>query len=610
MSNNHGTAREQFMAEAAALKKIIYEMIEGGHLTMAAQMLEQYTLLNPDDPDINEIKAILYPEQTENIADINNDKIPDEYSTLNDVETIFILSGIITKRTGYIDSVLRKIKLMEDTWNYKPLLLTCIHNIDNRQAIKWLETAGQEQVALSAKTRVLNVYEYFQKSYADGLVNKAVYSPIEDENRYIETSANAYDIYDGDELIRKEYYTGYLGSLRTVRYYKDGKADKDMIYDDWGYLNFIRQYIPGENNQISEDIYEISYYTTDGKLCIKAFFKQTDNGLEHEKLVLYNENEEAAAECANSAELAALCLERFISVGTTKLYMLVVEDGLMSRAATMTKNATMTKTASNIAICCVVHSIFLNDAYKPESGPQRYYEYLCNNRSKFNSIIMLTEEAGSDFSNLYGGADDIFILPHPYPYEINKIDFNERDPLKAVVISRLDPLKQIDLTITIFAQVVKKIPQAKLEIYGRGPEEASLKKLISKLDMKKNIFLKGYTDQPLAVFNKAVLSIFTSQAEGYGLTLMESICNGCPVFAFDIKYGPSEIIDNEKTGFLFPRFDTNKFANEIIKYLNDVNLQKSMSENCYKAAHKFNTHSFMEKWYEMTKTLHKRTTDL
>jgi poly(glycerol-phosphate) alpha-glucosyltransferase len=217
---------------------------------------------------------------------------------------------------------------------------------------------------------------------------------------------------------------------------------------------------------------------------------------------------------------------------------------------------------------------------------------------------MLTEEAGRDFGNLYGGTDDIFILPHPYPFEINKIDFDKRDPFKAVVISRLDPLKQLDLTIEIFAQVAKKIPDAKLEIYGRGPEEASLKKLISKLKMEKNIFLKGYTDEPLAVFNKAVLSISTSKAEGYGLALMESICNGCPVFAFDIKYGPSEIIEDGQTGFLFPRFDTQKFANEIVKYLNDTNQQKNMSENCYNAAHRFSTDIFMEKWYNMTKTLY------
>ena len=61
MSDGSGSAREQFEREAAALKQIIYEFIDGGHIIMAAQVLEQYALLSPDDPDLDEIRALLYP---------------------------------------------------------------------------------------------------------------------------------------------------------------------------------------------------------------------------------------------------------------------------------------------------------------------------------------------------------------------------------------------------------------------------------------------------------------------------------------------------------------------------------------------------------------------
>jgi len=577
MSNTQGSAREQFDREAAQLKQFIYQFIDSGQIIMAAQVIEQYAILNPNDPDLDDLRGMLYPEG----ITIPEEEIPDEYKILNNIETVFILSGIITKRTGYIDSVLRKIKLMEENWNYKPILMTCIHNIDQRKTLTWLGTAGIGQVTLSAESKVFNVYEYFQKSYIKGLENKAVY-----------IDSDIQDIPEDSEDIKK-YYTGYMGSLREVRYFKNGNPVKDMVYDDWGYLNYVREYSP-----ISEDIYDIKYYTTNGKLCIEALFRPTKNGIEHEKIFLYDDNGVIVFKCSSNAELAAYCLNQIMN--DDKFYMLVVEDGLMSKAVT-----TIDKNKKNAAKCIIVHSIFLNDAYDPKSGAQKYYKYLCENQKKFDGIIMLTKEATTDFSELYGGAEKLFVSPHPYPHIISKTDFENRDPMKAAVVARLDILKQINLTINLFALVVNDLPDAKLDIYGKGPEEENLKHQIKRLGLENNVFLKGYTDEPLAAFNTAVLSIVTSAAEGYGLTLMESICNGCPPFAFDIKYGPSEIVDDNVTGFLFPRFDEAKMAKKIIEYMKNPEMQRKMSENCYNAASRFNTASFLENWYKITESLYK-----
>jgi len=581
MGNNQGSAREQFEKEATQLKQFIYQFIDSGQILMAAQVLDQYAVLNPTDPDLDELRGMLYPES----SIIPEEEIPDEYKILNNIETIFILSGIITKRTGYIDSVLRKIRLMEEKWNYKPLLMTCIHNIDQRKTEAWLGTAGLGQVTLSPDTRVLNVYEHFQKSYAEGLENKAV---------YIDSDKNCFPEDDENNEKIKKYYTGYMGSLRMVRYFdENGNIGKDMVYDDWGYLNYIRQYSP-----LSEDIYDIKYFTTDGKLCIETLVRPSNDGTVQEKIFLYNENEDVILECSSSAELAAYCLNQIMT--DDKFYMLVVEDGLMSQAATA-----ISSSKKNTAKCIVVHSIFLNDAYDPNSGPQKYYKHLCENNKEFDGIIMLTKEAALDFSNLYGGADKLFVSPHPYPHMISKTDFNKRNTKKAVVVARLDPLKQVNLAIELFPLVTQSLPEATLDIYGRGPEEENLRNRIKELGMENNIFLKGYTDEPLAAFNTAVLSITTSIAEGYGLTLMESICNGCPPFAFDIKYGPSEIIDDGITGFLFPRFKLVNMADKIVEYFENTEMQMKMSENCYTAAERFSTGKFLENWFNITDYLYK-----
>jgi len=596
MSDNQNSPQSAFLQEAASIKSIIYSLIDGGDLEMAKQILEQYSVLNPTDPEIAPIKSTLYPSGAMSTK-VGQD-IPDDVSLMKDVETIFILSGIMHKsRTGYIDSVVRKIKLMEDKWNYKSTLLTTIHNIEHQKAKIWLQTAGDDQTKMNPGTKIHNVFEYFQESYIDGLENKAVYQPVNDGNRYVEVSDGIFEVFKNDSqadehYIRKEYYNGYSGCLRMVRFFETGKNLKDEIYDDWGYLNYIRYY-DNKNN----DRFEEKCYRTDGKLCIERFYEFTTEGAVPKKYIIYDKNGNKTAECLSTAELTAYYLDQIIS--EDKFYMIIIEDGLMSKAATMIKK-------KNAAKCIVVHNIFLNDAYDPKSKPQKFYKYLCENHEKFDGIIQLTSDAKDDFDRLYKCNEKTFSIPHPYPYEIDKTDFSKRNTKKAVIIARLDPIKQINVAVDVFSLVVQKLPDVILEIYGRGTEEENIRNKIKQHGMENNIFLKGFIDAPLAVFNTAVMFMMTSKAEGFGLTVMESICNGCPAFAFDVKYGPAEIIEYGKTGYLFKRFDINAFAGQIVEYLSDVELQKTMSGNCYEAAYKFSNDKFLSNWYNMTEALYNR----
>jgi len=586
-----GSTKEQFESEAASVKSIIYEIINAGNLDVALQLLEQYALLNPTDLEINEMKMLIDPE----FIARSGDDIPDKYSTLKDIETIFVMNNIVFGRIGTRDSVFRKVKMMEDAWNYKPLIMTCFHNIDHRQARLWQQTSEEGKVSLSANIQIINVFEHFQKSYVEGLVNKAVYEKKDAGLKYVMIEENVYEVYEGNNLIRQEHYTGYLNSLRMISNYQDGIKINEFVYDDWGYLNCVKEY-----DSEDEDIYIIKYFTTTGNLCIEAFYNHMDLiTTEPEELILYDDQGGIIKHCSNRSELAAICLSQIIS--QDKFSMLVVEDGLFSEVVTASD-----ANKSNRAICEVFHSVHQTDPYNANSEPQIFYKHTCENLSSFDGIVLLTEEQKKDFCNQYGNEDNIFVIPHFYPYEITKVDFNKRDHKKAVIVARLDPLKQLDHSIFIFSLVVKEVPDARLEIYGRGQDEDVLYKYIQKLGLTNNVFLMGLTDDPISVMKTASLFMLTSLVEGYGITLIESISNGCPVFSYDIKYGPAEIVDEGKTGFLFHRFDNENFASKMIDYFNDIDMQKTMSENCYVDAPGFSSNHFPDKWYNMTTTLYNR----
>jgi len=592
LSDNIGSTRDLFNSDAASVKSIVYEMINTGNADIAQQVLEQYALINPADPEINKIRSILNLKKLKPIEENNTS---DEHCVLKEVETIFVINRIILGRIGIQDSVLRKVKMMEDVWNYRPLILTCYHNIDQRQAHIWLQTSGDGKVTMSINTRILNVYDYFQNAYAEGLKSKAVYEKTDDVSQYTEIENSVFDVYEGGTLVRQEHFTGYVRSLRMVRNYEKGKKISDFIYDDLGYLNCVREY-----DSKDENVYQVKYYTTDGFLCMEAFYNHMDEEKdEPERLIVYDEQGCIIKECADRSELAALCLEQIML--QDKFSIIVIEDGLLSKIAT-----SIDTSKSGRAICEVVHNVFLKDPYNLNSEPQRFYRNLCDNHSLFDGVILLTEKAKNDFQDIYGEKKSIFVIPHSYPYEVDKAVFNDRNHKKAVIIARLDPIKQLEHAIYIFSLVVKDVPDARLEIYGRGEEEDMLYEQIQNLGLENNVFLMGFTDDPVSAIKTASLFMMTSLAEGYPLTLVESICNGCPVFSFDIKYGPSEIVDEGKTGFLFHRFDRERFASKIIAFLKDIDLQRDMSENCYTDAQRFNSVHFLDKWYTMTAALYNR----
>jgi len=598
VSNTPASAQERLNKEMTALKDAMYNFIKNGQFDMVEKILAAYSQVNPNDPDIKSIRDMISLARLEENSEGGGNKVKllEKFGLLSKIETVFILSNFSHKGTGITNSVIRKVNMMEDMWGYRPLILVCEHNLELRRINTVLKHSGynDNQVRLNKGTRLLSVYDYFQKAYSEDLQTAVAYKKADDGDRYVEISENVYEVYDGETLVRKEYFTGHSDGLRQIEYFKYGKREKGVYYDDWGYISYVREYDPEDGSRYICD----NYYTTGQNLCIKTFYKCKNGKNEIEKLIVYDDDGGIIKECADNAELAALCIERIIT--DDRLYMLVIENGLMSKAATTVK-------AKNITKVIIVHNVFLENPYDLRHDPQIHYKYLCENHMEFDGIVFLTHSARNDFYTKYNrNIRDIFVIPHPYPYNAAKADFEKRNHRKAVIIARLRPFKQIDYAIDIFAMVVEKLPDVTLDIYGMGPEEEKCREKIKMLSLENNVFLKGFTDKPIAVLSTAAMFMMTSNSEGYPLSLVESICNGCPVFAFDIKYGPSEIVLDGQTGFIFTRYDKEQYAEKMISYFEDVEMQRSMSENAYADTPRFGADMFMETWYTLTETMHKR----
>ena len=317
----------------------------------------------------------------------------------------------------------------------------------------------------------------------------------------------------------------------------------------------------------------------------------------HVKLILYDGEGNVRRELEDNGDLAAVYFEE--TMNDDMFYVLTLENGLLGRAV-------LHLDRKNIAKTIVVHNVFLNNSYDLNSDPQRYFKYMCENHEKFDGIVMLTHDERNDFFKKYGAIRNMFVISHPYPHEIVETDFDKRDHKKAVIVARLDPFKQFDFAIEIFAEVVKTLPDIKLEIYGVGPMEEKIKEWIKEHEMENNVFVMGFTNDAAGVFGSSALFMMTSSAEGFPLTLVESLCNGCPAIAFDIKYGPAEIITDNRTGYVIPPYNKDMYVEKLLSFFGDEQIQRTMTENAYENAPRFSTDVFLDNWFTFTETMYKR----
>ena len=171
------------------------------------------------------------------------------------------------------------------------------------------------------------------------------------------------------------------------------------------------------------------------------------------------------------------------------------------------------------------------------------------------------------------------------------------DEQQAVAVGRLDPAKNYPIMIESFAAIIKKFPDAKLCIYGSGPEETSIQQLITEKHLQNNIFLKGITNNVPEVLSHASVFIMTSDYEGMPNALMEALAVGVPCVSTDCPCGgPRALIQSGYNGYLASVGDSKDIASCVINILENKQTAKEMSVNAKKDSLKFRPEKISNIW--------------
>ena len=103
---------------------------------------------------------------------------------------------------------------------------------------------------------------------------------------------------------------------------------------------------------------------------------------------------------------------------------------------------------------------------------------------------------------------------------------------------------------------------------GDGKKKDSLLLLAKELGVEDKTIFSGFQVDPTPFYKTADLFVLSSDYEGFGNVIVESLSCGTKVVSTNCPSGPSEILDNGRFGILVPVGDVYSLAEAIKKQLN------------------------------------------
>lgn len=220
-----------------------------------------------------------------------------------------------------------------------------------------------------------------------------------------------------------------------------------------------------------------------------------------------------------------------------------------------------------------------------------------NYYKKLNAVVLLTQKDKENYKFL----TNTYIIPNSLSFFTEKKSDCQKNEM--ISVGRLVKQKGFDYLLEI-AKILKiKLPNWHISIYGTGPEKEILEQYIENNNLKNYVEIKEPIKNIIDVYLNSSIYLSTSRWEGLPMVLIEAQHCGLPAVSFDCNYGPSDIIINNKTGFLCKCFDINDFANKVVELCQNKDELLNFGKNSVEISYKFSTETIAAKWYNLLESL-------
>ncbi len=201
------------------------------------------------------------------------------------------------------------------------------------------------------------------------------------------------------------------------------------------------------------------------------------------------------------------------------------------------------------------HRAGAQEGHPIRSSRREVFEHL----RAFDLVVVLSRRQAGDVARITGDRGNVVVIPNaipgPAPARPTAVP---RDPDRGVVLAALTPRKRVSHAIDAVQRANERLrTPLRLDVYGDGESRGALER---RLDGSTAVRLHGFDPDARRHLADASFLVLTSHSEGFPLVLVESMAAGCLPIAYDVPYGPADLIRDGRNGFLVPAGDVDALA--------------------------------------------------
>jgi len=193
---------------------------------------------------------------------------------------------------------------------------------------------------------------------------------------------------------------------------------------------------------------------------------------------------------------------------------------------------------------------------------KKRFKKIYNNKN----IIAVSKGVKNDVLNLIT-PKNIKIIYNPFDFEEIRKKAEEKMDLDFEYIVNVGSLTKVKNQALLLKAFTKLDTDLHLVLLGKGNQENNLKKLAKSLGIEKRVHFLGWQSNPYKYIKNAKLFVLSSNVEGFGNVLVESLVLNTPVVSTNCPSGPNEILVGELSEFLAKVGDEEDLASKIQKAL-------------------------------------------
>lgn len=354
------------------------------------------------------------------------------------------------------------------------------------------------------------------------------------------------------------------------------------------FANDVRRIIRHDSS--GQVVLQVDYLRADGTVYVSDRRDLNEAGVEGGRLiVLCDDAGEPVASWNQMWPLYLYWLD--VVIGGRETFMIVDSKS--------TANFITRYRRSHVITMHLVHNSHMAAGQRPPHGKlSSVRRYTFERLSSFDAVILLTAAQKRDVNEVYGSEDSTGVVPNST--ELVAFEPEEHRPSGVgVMLASLNGRKRVHHAIEAVRAAREAEVDCSLTVFGTGPDGDRLQQLVDEYGLGSSVHLPGFSDTARHHLWAASFTLLTSTTEGLPLVLLEAMSGGCLPIAYDIPYGPADLIEDGVNGFLVRAGDIAAVADRIatIAALPPAELQ-TMRRAARATAERFSDPAVTARWAE------------